>query len=256
MLTFSYSNSRPLYCFFLLHIFLFLTGCAQGYGARSARPIEVKPSQSAGARAALRERTSQLEKVVEAPQVVVPAIVLRDSLGVRKAFREYLGKYRPFVEDALSRSDLYLPKMEGVFRRQGLPPELVYLAIIESRLRPAARSRRGAVGLWQFMRPTARAYGLTVGLFRDERKDPRKSTLAAAKYLAYLHDRFDDWFLAIAAYNSGPTRMSRVVREYGTRDFFELADQGALKRETRELVEKFIALTMIMKNLEVYGFRE
>ena len=183
-----------------------------------------------------------------------PRLILRDSQSVRRAFREYQGKRRAFLVDAFSRHDRFAGDFERIFRRQGIPVEVSNLAIIESRLVASARSRRGAAGLWQFMPRTARKYGLKVGLLRDERKDPVKSTEAAAKYLAELHNRFDDWFLAIAAYNCGPSRLARIIRREGTDDFFELAQRKAVSKETRLLVARFIAVTMILRNKETYGF--
>ncbi len=200
------------------------------------------------------------ERVVNGIREIVPPsamqmqpLELRDNPEVRRFQRRYLGSQRSFISDALKRKQ-YLPMMRGVFRKQSLPLELTNIAVIESRLLPRARSGSGAVGIWQFMRPTARHYGLKVTLLRDERKDPVKSTYAAARYLSYLYDRFDDWFLAIAAYNAGPARMSRAIKKYGTRDFFELVQKGAFRKETAEFVHKFIAVTMILRDPDRYGF--
>ena len=179
-----------------------------------------------------------------------------------RRFVTYYGKSRrSFIEEANERRARYLPVMKEVFNRYGLPAELLNLAHIESRFIPTARSRDGStVGLWQLSRATARNYGLKVVGQVDERTDVRKSTEAAARFLASLFDTFGDWYLAAAAYNSGPARVQRAVDKVGmvdpmdTLDVFQLTSQGALSVTTREFVAKFGALVIIMKDPEKYGF--
>lgn len=183
-----------------------------------------------------------------------PRLTLRDSPGVRRALSAYLGKSRPFLVDALKRYPDFEQHFASIFTQYGIPTEVANLAIVESRLQPKVRSYRGAVGLWQFMPRTAQAHGLRVGLLRDERKDPIKSTAAAARYLQKLHGRFGDWFLVLAAYNCGPSRLARIIEQEGTNDFFELAERGAVSKETKNLVERFVAVSMILRNREAYGF--
>ena len=152
----------------------------------------------------------------------------------------------------ISRSATYFPMFEQVFREEGIPDELKYLSMIESALLPKAVSHVGATGLWQFMPATGREYGLNRTHWIDERLDPEKSTRAAAKYLKKLHRQFDDWYLALAAYNSGPGRVARAVRRHGKGStFWDIYE--SLPRETRNYVPMFIATTMILTNPQAYN---
>jgi membrane-bound lytic murein transglycosylase D len=152
---------------------------------------------------------------------------------------DYIRKNRTDLPRLKAKSDSYFRIINKAFSSYGIPEELRYLAVIESRLNSGAVSKAGAVGLWQFMRPSAKTFGLrTSG--RDERKDVYKSSYAAARYLRYLHNMFDDWLLAIAAYNSGPGYVLSAIKKSGSRDFWAL--EGFLPMETRRHVKKFIAV--------------
>jgi len=141
-----------------------------------------------------------------------------------------------------------------VFRSRGLPDELAYTAMIESGFNPRAVSRVGAKGLWQFMAPTARLYGLRVDRWIDERLDPEKSTVAAASYLRDLHTRYGSWELAQAAYNAGAVTVDRAVRKTGSTDFWTLARTKLLKRETKDFVPAIHAAVVIGRDPGQYGF--
>ena len=154
----------------------------------------------------------------------------------------------------LQRSGRYIPLMRKLLREHGLPEDLVYLAMIESGFNPHAYSRRRAAGPWQFIYHTGRKYGLVVNWWIDERRDPEKSTIAAARYLKDLYDQFQCWYLAAAGYNAGEGKISRAIRRYRTEDFWKLAKYRYLKRETRDYVPKLIAAALIAKNPEKYGF--
>jgi len=151
---------------------------------------------------------------------------------------------------AESAQELMLP----ILAEQGMPPEFIYLAMIESGFVYTARSHARAVGPWQFMLPTARLYGLRVNHWVDERRDPEKATYAASSYLKDLYDQFGDWHLAMAAYNAGPGRIRGAIRRGGTSDFWQLAERGFLPRETQNYVPKILAAIIIASNLEAYGF--
>lgn len=140
--------------------------------------------------------------------------------------------------------------MSGILEKNGLPPELRYLAVIESALNKDARSPVGAVGYWQFMAPTAMDMGLTVNKHRDDRRDLYKSTYAAAKYLNLLYDQFDDWLLVIAAYNSGPRPVIDAMKKTGKGDFWSL--KRYLPKETQNHVMAFVATATIMERLQDY----
>ncbi|HHL38883.1 MAG TPA: LysM peptidoglycan-binding domain-containing protein [Deltaproteobacteria bacterium] len=155
----------------------------------------------------------------------------------------------------LERGARYMPMIRRLIRESGLPEDLSYLAMIESGFNPRARSRAGAVGMWQFMKYTARKYGLRVDWWIDERRDPEKATKAAIKYLSDLYGMFGSWHLAAASYNAGEGRVMRAVRRYKSNDFWELAKyRRALKRETRNYIPKFMAAMIIAKDPAAYGF--
>jgi soluble lytic murein transglycosylase-like protein len=135
----------------------------------------------------------------------------------------------------------WLPTVAAVLHQHGLPTELAGVAAVESGFDPLALSPKGARGLWQFMPETARRYGLLVDSRRDERLDPVKSTHAAAKYLKDLHAQFEDWPLALAAYNSGEGRVERALERLGARDFWTLSRFAALPDETRRYVPAVLA---------------
>jgi membrane-bound lytic murein transglycosylase D len=147
--------------------------------------------------------------------------------------------------------------IKAILRENGLPEDLSYIALIESGLNPKARSRANAVGMWQFIRGTGKRYGLRVDWWIDERMDPEKATVAAAKYLKNLYDQFGSWYLAAAGYNAGEGKISRAVKRHGTDDFWTLAShKRPLKRETKEYVPKYLAAMLIAKDPLVYGFDE
>jgi len=163
---------------------------------------------------------------------------------VKKYLRQYLVSYRQSSETLIGRSMIYFPDMENKINEKSLPAEVKYLSIIESSLKPSARSRVGAVGLWQFMKSTAKMYGLKINKHVDERRDVEKSTEAALTYLEDLNERFGDWTLALAAYNCGPGNVRKAMRRSGGRDYWSIRNH--LPRETRNYVPKFIAVTYLM----------
>jgi membrane-bound lytic murein transglycosylase D len=160
------------------------------------------------------------------------------------------GPGRSYMATAIRRSVPYITLMEGIVRDEGLPPELLALVYIESGFDMQATSRMRAVGPWQFMRRTATRFGLKVGKYVDERRDPDLSTRAAARYLEYLYGLFDSWTLAAASYNSGEGRVLRALKSRNTRDFWALP----LPRQTREFVPKLAAVLVILSDPARYGF--
>ena len=154
----------------------------------------------------------------------------------------------------LARSEKYIPFMKNVLRESGLPEDLVYLALIESGFNPYAYSRSKASGPWQFIYLTGKRYGLKVNWWVDERRDPEKSTIAAAKYLKDLYDMFECWYLAAAGYNAGENKIANAMKRYRTEDFWELAKYRYLKQETKDYVPQMIAAALIAKEPEKYGF--
>jgi len=155
---------------------------------------------------------------------------------------------------ALSRSQRYVHDISTILREEGLPPELAYLPLIESAFRPYAVSGAGAVGLWQLVASTGRHYGLRIDRYVDERRDPAKSTRAAAKYLKDLHATFGDWHLSLAAYNSGEHAIARLLASRPSLSFWELRQTGHLHAETADFVPKFLAAVQIAESPEAHGF--
>jgi peptidoglycan lytic transglycosylase D len=168
----------------------------------------------------------------------------------------FQGRLRDFLGSGLERGAQYLPMIQNVFRAEGLPLDLAYVPLIESAFKPSALSRVKAKGMWQFMRGTALENGLKHDWYIDERADPEKATLAAAKYLKTLVKMFEgDWHLALASYNGGPGRVQRAMKRTGIEDFWELsASSKHLPRETREYVPMILAAIVIAKNPAQYGF--
>jgi len=156
----------------------------------------------------------------------------------------------------LARSAKYIPMMKALLRENGLPEDLVYMALIESGFNPHAFSRSKACGPWQFISSTGKKYGLLVNWWIDERRDPEKSTIAAAKYLTDLYDMFECWYLAAASYNAGEGKISRAMKRYRTEDFWELTKHRDLKRETKNYVPQMIAAALVAKDPEKYGFTD
>ncbi len=174
---------------------------------------------------------------------------------VKRFIKYYTKTNRKLFQRWLDRSNKYIYLSKDIFRRHGLPEELVCLAFAESGFNPHAYSRAGAGGMWQFMPATGKAYNLKINKWVDERRDFEKSTVAAAKFLKYLHNYYGDWYLAIASYNAGFYKIKRAVKKYDSNDFFELAKHPYLKNETKSYVPKFLALMIIHNNYLEYGFR-
>ena len=174
--------------------------------------------------------------------------------GVLKILATFQHDLHDIISRGLARSGRYMPMIRKVFAEAGIPRDLAQVALIESSFIPHAHSRATAHGIWQFMPKTGRQYGLTSNAVIDERSDPEKATRAAARHLAYLHEIFKDWYLALAAYNAGEGRVLRAMEKTGLTDFWQLAATGVLKPQTQNYVPAVIAATLISKNPAHYGF--
>lgn len=181
------------------------------------------------------ERLSRIPAIIEMPY----------NDAVKKLIESYTTRLRSKVSYMLAAANLYMPIIEEALEAYDLPLELKYLPIIESALNPSALSRRRASGLWQFILSTGKRYGLENNSLVDERRDPFKSTWAAARYLSELYNIYKDWNLALAAYNCGPGNVNKAIRRAnGATDYWEIYD--FLPRETRGYVPAFIAANYIM----------
>jgi len=208
---------------------------------------------------ALREKLNQISEQIDTAAVEAPKLVITQSpipLVVNNLVEQYINFFRtrgrPHMERWLERSGKYFPMMRRILREEGVPEDLVYLAMVESGLNPVARSWARAVGIWQFMRGTGALYGLRGNFWYDDRRDFEKATRAAARHLRDLYEDFEDWYLVMAAYNSGAGRVYRAMRKSGSADFWQL--RRYLPRETRSYVPSYIAAAIIAMNPKEHGF--
>ena len=179
-------------------------------------------------------------------------LVSNDSVdGVITYFQNHA---RGYVENVLRGLGTYGQIIGDALRRQGVPQDLIYLAAGESAFRPSATSNKQCVGIWQLSRATADLYGVKKDRWVDERRDPYKSSAAAARHLKYLYQTFGDWFLVMAAYDSGPLTVQRAIEKTGYADYWELRRLHALPGETENYVPIFLATAIIAKDPKSYGF--
>jgi membrane-bound lytic murein transglycosylase D len=165
----------------------------------------------------------------------------------------FSGRGRGVFERAYTRSGRYREMILATLKEEGVPQDLIFLAQAESGFHPLAVSRVGARGIWQFMAGRGRGYGLNHSMYVDDRQDPEKSTRAAAEHLKDLYHQFGDWYLAMAAYNSGPGTVQAAVKRTGYADFWELYRRNVLPKETRNYVPIILAVTIMNKNPSQYG---
>lgn len=181
-------------------------------------------------------------------------LVSNDYVDGVIAFFQSSARGQGFIRKILKRVGVYQPMIAEALGKEGVPQDLIYLAAGESGFNPFARSRKGAEGIWQFMLGTGVLYGLRKDRWVDEREDPVKSTHAAARHLKDLYQTFGDWFLAMAAYDSGPLTVQRAIEKTGYADFWTLRRLHALPTETENYVPIFLATAIIAKDPKAYGF--
>lgn len=213
---------------------------------------DAEPSGGAGARGDLLAQVPEYEL---GSDMLSPLTVYNtDGKGpVERNIKMFSVNIKDRFSSWLSRSGKYVGLMKGVFREHGMPEDLVYIALIESGFNPKAYSWAKASGPWQFISSTGKRYGLRIDSWVDERRDPIKSTRAAAAYLKDLYDMFGTWSLSMAAYNAGEGSVSRAINKTGTLDFWKLSESRTIVTETREYVPRFIAAKAIANDPAAYG---
>lgn len=211
---------------------------------RNATSVEVNKSFSS------EENLSPLLNRDYLKQFDIP-IVFNDA--VEYFIRYFTVQKRKVFVNWLKRAKRYAPAIRQILREHGLPEDLVYLAMIESGFNPKAYSPMKACGPWQFIYETGERYGLRVNYWVDERRDPQKSTVAAARYLKDLFNQFGCWYLAAAGYNAGEGRVERAIVKHETNDFWEISKYNTLPRETRDYIPQLIAAAIIAKDPEKFG---
>ena len=194
--------------------------------------------------------TKQAETVATAP------LFLTSHPRVQPFLKRYqTTAARPSLIQTLQRGSRHLARIAVILAEESVPAELAYLPVVESNFRVHAVSHAGAVGHWQIMSRTGRRYGLRIDHYVDERRDPEKATRAAARYLRYLYERFGDWHLSLAAYNTGEAKIASIRARKKIDDYWEMIERGYLPRETAQFVPRFLAAMKIATAPETYGLQ-
>ncbi|MEW6456449.1 MAG: LysM peptidoglycan-binding domain-containing protein [Acidobacteriota bacterium] len=202
---------------------------------------------------------TEAQKIIEKIQNEMKVSRYDVPIEINDAVLYFLNYYqsngkREQFEAALKRSGKYVEMMKEIFKEEGIPQDIIYLAIVESAFKTRALSRARAKGIWQFIRSTGRRYGLSENWWLDEKYDPVKATRAAARYLKDLYNMFGDWYLALASYHAGEGRIEKAIKKTGGSNFWDIAKTKYIKRETKNYVPAFLAALLIAKNQKDYGF--
>ncbi|NPA40279.1 MAG: lytic transglycosylase domain-containing protein [Thermodesulfobacteria bacterium] len=207
----------------------------------------------------LQQTLSYENETFETFQELPPEVIknLPPDINAQVAYfiRYYTTSGKKGLQKWFDRCGPYFPYFKAIFKEFGIPEDLIYLAVIESGCSPFAVSHAGAVGIWQFIRGTARKYGLKINYWVDERKDFIKSTYAAARYLKRLYEIFGDWREAVASYNLGEAKLMRILRARNFVDYWQLMRTRRLPLETIAYLPQWMAVTLIAKNPRRYGFK-
>jgi len=219
---------------------------------------ELEPELTASPTDASKEESVELVESAESRErqgtaYNIPVVI---DQTVQSHIRFFNTSIRDRFEQWLLRLNRYRPLVEDIFAEFDLPSDLVHLSLVESGFNPYAYSRAKATGPWQFMKGTGKIYGLRIDHYVDERRDPIKSTIAAARYLRDLYDLFGTWPLAMAAYNAGEGKVQRALTKAQAESFSEISRTKLIRGETKQYVPRIMAATIIARNLEQYGFNQ
>jgi membrane-bound lytic murein transglycosylase D len=223
-----------------------------GFTEQKSEPAPIDEANEAAAPVDANVK-AKAEAEVKATHSDLPLMMTDPVAGYINYFSN---RGRGTLERALARSGQYHDMIQRILKEEGVPQDLIYLAQAESGFHPLALSHAGARGMWQFMASRAKGYGLERDWWVDERQDPEKSTRAAARHLRDLYNEFGDWYLAMAAYNSGPGTVQNAVKRTGYADYWQLYKRNVLPKETRNYVPIILAVTIMAKNPSQYGLDE
>ncbi len=233
-----------------------LAALKEGDGFTERKPIPAAIEEVSDAALETKTDPRLREKLQKEVQEIISDVPLVINDHVATYINYFSNRGRGGLLNSWRRAGRYREMIHRIFKEEGLPQDLIYMAQAESAFQPLALSRAGARGMWQFMAFTGKLYGLVKNWWIDDRQDPEKATRAAARHLKDLYKRFGDWYLAMAAYNSGPLNVQRAVERTGHADFWELYRRNQLPRETKNYVPIIVAVTIMAKNPAAYGLTE
>lgn len=222
-------------------------------------PVFASAGESSRIDGLVNEGLKQIRPPLQTPDETSAITAFNDNKTATRAVERNLGLFTTKIRDRfslwLSRSGTYLDIMTDILRKKDVPEDIVFLSLIESGFNPYAYSMAHAAGPWQFIASTARRYGLEIDWWKDERRDPVKSTEAAADYLKDLYSMFGSWNLAMAAYNAGEGKILKAMKRGKVDDYWDLRETRHIRSETKNYVPKFIAAKIIASNPEDFGFK-
>lgn len=241
---------------FILFLFapLYASGTAEEKPADSQPPPLISEKPAEKTEPVITKTEVEIKPAAAEPEIVPYKSNPVAVKAVEKSTTLFAERIRERFAMWLSRSGKYLELMKEILKNKNIPEDIVFLSLIESGFNPYAYSVARAVGPWQFISATAKRYGLVIDWWRDERRDPIKSTAAAANYLSDLYEMFGSWNLAMAAYNAGEGKILKALKRSKSDDYWPLLKTRYIKSETKNYVPRFIAATNIASNPEEFGF--
>lgn len=243
--------------FFLIVVpsVLYLGACAWVNQIGNRSPVKVVAAVRHGSSESFIDDPEVRQRFMQSSQEkeILPTPVREMTPEVQSELKNLLNNNRGIFRCAQEEGARHVPVLRAIFRDEGIPQELINIALIESGYKTTLKSSMGAAGMWQFMKSTARLYGLRVSLVTDERTDVVLATIAAARHLRDLYKKYDDWNLAIAAYNAGPGTIDSAIRRSNSKNFWEIARRRMVRTETIKFVSKLHAILVVLDNPAKFG---